>query len=313
MNALEQFGKIETTRREFLGRVLAAGAVGMVGGRWTMGAEAVSAGPPAQGWQIGCYTRPWAANEYGVAFDAIAEAGFKYIGFSGIKSATKRVIAPATPLEEAAKMGEEARRRGLQIPNAYGGAFESDKSIEAGVASIRRMVDNCAAAGVWSLMVGSLGTEKTYENHCKAIAEACPYAEEKHVAIVLKPHGGLTCPGPMLRKAMETVKHKNFSIMYDPGNICFYSEGKINPVEDAVVLGGMISGMCVKDYQHPKNVNVTPGTGQVEFGPLMARLTRGGFTHGPLIIETLAPGELAQLAQEAKKARLFVEKLVGAT
>jgi sugar phosphate isomerase/epimerase len=278
-----------------------------------MGAEAVSAGPPAQGWQIGCYTRPWATFEYNVAFDAIAEAGFKYIGFSGIKSATKRVIAPKTPLEEAAKMGEEARRRGLLIPNAYGGAFESDKSVEAGVASICRMVDNCAAAGVWSLMVGSLGTEKTYANHCKAIAEACPYAEEKHVAIVLKPHGGLTCPGPMLRKAMETVSHKNFSIMYDPGNICFYSEGKINPVEDAVLLDGMISGMCVKDYQHPKSVAVTPGTGQVEFGALMARLTRGGFTHGPLIIETLAPGELAQLTQEAKKARLFVEKLVGAT
>jgi len=300
------------TRREFLNRTAAAAAGGWLAARQTCVSAPVPPGaPPATGWQIGCYTRPWAACEYGEAFDAIAEAGFKYIGFSGIKSATKRVIAPATPLEEAAKMGEEARRRGLQIPNAYGGAFASDRSVKDGVESLRRMIDNCATAGVWTMMVASLGTEKTYENHCKAIAEVCDYAAEKKVGIVLKPHGGLTGPGPLLRKACDAVRHKNFSVMYDPGNIYFYCEGKVDPVEDCAVLDGIVSGMCVKDYQHPKNVAVTPGTGQVKFPALMARLAKGGFTHGPLIIETLAPGDPAQLIREARKGRLFVEQLVA--
>ncbi|MFZ2639777.1 MAG: sugar phosphate isomerase/epimerase family protein [Verrucomicrobiia bacterium] len=300
------------TRREFLNWTAAAATGGWFASRQSALSAPVPAGaPPTTGWQIGCYTRPWAACEYGEAFDAIAEAGFKYIGFSGIKSATKRVIASATPLEEAAKMGEEARKRGLQIPNAYGGAFASDRSVKDGVESLRRMIDNCAAAGAWSMMVGSLGTEKTYENHCKAIAEVCDYAAEKKVGIVLKPHGGLTGPGPLLRKACDTVRHKNFTVMYDPGNIFFYSDGKVDPVEDAAVLDGIVSGMCVKDYQHPKKVAVTPGTGQVKFPVLMARLAKGGFTHGPLIIETLAPGDAAQLISEARKGRLFVERLVA--
>ncbi|MCX6910145.1 MAG: sugar phosphate isomerase/epimerase [Verrucomicrobia bacterium] len=314
MTRLQHDDRDRLTRRDFLGRTAAAAAGGwFVGRQSVLGAPVPPGAPPAMGWQIGCYTRPWAACEYGEAFDVIAEAGFKYIGFSGIKSATKRVIAPATPLEEAAKMGEEARRRGLQIPNAYGGAFASDRSVKDGVESLRRMIDNCAAAGVWSLMVGSLGTEKTYENHCKAIAEVCDYAAEKRVGIVLKPHGGLTSPGPLLRKACDAVRHKNFSVMYDPGNIYYYSDGKVDPVEDAAVLDGIVSGMCVKDYQHPKNVAVTPGTGQVKFPNLMARLAKGGFTHGPLIIETLAPGDPAQLIHEARKGRLFVEQLVAGT
>ena len=49
----------------------------------------------------------------------------------------------------------------------------------------------------------------------------------------------------------------------------------------------------------------------VDFPKVMARLKQGGFTSGPLIIETLAPGELPQLIAEAKRAREFVEKLVA--
>ena len=44
----------------------------------------------------------------------------------------------------------------------------------------------------------------------------------------------------------------------------------------------------------------------------MAQLIKGGFTHGPLIVETLAPGSLEQKLAEAKKARRFVSELVGA-
>ena len=44
----------------------------------------------------------------------------------------------------------------------------------------------------------------------------------------------------------------------------------------------------------------------------MARLKKGGFTSGPLVIECLAPGDLGFLLAEAKKARQFVEDLVRA-
>ena len=58
--------------------------------------------------------------------------------------------------------------------------------------------------------------------------------------------------------------------------------------------------MSVKDYRHPKNVAITPGTGQVNFPKVMARLKKGGFTGGPLVVETLAPGDLAATLVEAK-------------
>ena len=99
--------------------------------------------------------------------------------------------------------------------------------------------------------------------------------------------------------------------MYDPGNIFFYSQGKIDPVTDCAALDGHVTGMSVKDYREPKKVDITPGSGQVNFLVLMARLRRGGFTHGPLIIECLSPGDLPALLQEARKARRFVEQLVG--
>jgi len=72
-----------------------------------------------------------------------------------------------------------------------------------------------------------------------------------------------------------------------------------------------VVGMSVKDYKHPKDVSVTPGTGKVDFPAVMARLKQGGFTHGPLVVETLAPGDLAGTLEEAKKARAFLENLVG--
>lgn len=43
---------------------------------------------------------------------------------------------------------------------------------------------------------------------------------------------------------------------------------------------------------------------------VMAGLKAGRFTGGPLIVECLARGDLAQTLAEAKKARAFVERLV---
>ena len=79
------------TRREFLDRSVKTGVTGlgaMSTLAWTcsllqpkhacasVGMASGAAGP----YLIGCYTRPWAQYEYRVALDAIAEAGYKYVG-----------------------------------------------------------------------------------------------------------------------------------------------------------------------------------------------------------------------------------------
>ena len=68
------------SRREFLAGATVAGAAGLsVVSSAVHAAERRSKEKPLK-YQIGCYTRPWAAHEYTVALDAIAEAGFKYVG-----------------------------------------------------------------------------------------------------------------------------------------------------------------------------------------------------------------------------------------
>ena len=299
----------ELTRRRFLHRTFAAGAASLMTPYLAAGSPASAPYWQDEGWQIGCWTRPWSKYDYRVAMDAVAEAGYKYIALTGAKTKTRRVIAAATTLDEAVKVGVEAKKRGLKIPCAYGGSFRADKSLQEGIDDLRRMIDNCAAAGAWSALVSSLGTPPLYNRYCKVVTECCDYAAEKQVVIVLKPHGGMCGTGPLCRKAIEWIAHKNFTLMYDPGNIYYYSNGEIDPVQDVAAVDGLVTIMSVKDYKHPKNVAITPGTGQVDFPVLIARLRKGGFTHGSLLVETLAPGDLVHTLQEAKKARRFVERI----
>jgi sugar phosphate isomerase/epimerase len=305
MNAFE-----DLSRRDFLGKGLKLGTAGLAAS-YALQSPAATGAATAERWQIGCYTRPWAKYDYRTAMDAIAEAGFKYVGLMTTNSKTRLVISVATTLEEAEQVGREAKKRGLKIPSVYGGGIPVQKSLEAGIEGLRRLIDNCAACGAANLLMGGIGNEKLYDVYYKAIAECCDYAAEKSLGMSVKPHGGLNATGPQCRKTIELVNHKNFRIWYDPGNILYYSDGKRDPIADAATVDGLVVGMCVKDYKHPKNVEVTPGTGQVDFPGVMAQLEKGGFTHGALVIECLEPGDLSHTLAQAKKARRFVEKLTG--
>ena len=262
----------------------------------------------AKGWQIGCYTRPWGKYDYRVALDAIKEAGFGYAGIMTAKGGLP--ISVERTLEEAAEVGEECRQRGLTIPSVYGGGIPVKDSLDAGIEGLKRLIDNCAAAGAANLMMGGAGPE-LHDRYYEAVAACCPYAAEKGVGMSVKPHGGTNANGAQCRATVERVGHENFRIWYDPGNIYFYSEGELDPVDDAPSVDGLVVGMCIKDYVHPKQVMVTPGEGQVRFPAVMDRLKAGGFIQGPLIIECLSEGDLPHLLAEARKARVFVEELVG--
>ena len=296
----------ELSRRDFLEKSLKLGAAGLVTGCM---AESTIASEAGDRWQIGCYTRPWAKYDYRVALDAIAEAGFKYAGLMTAKSKNNLVISVETTLEEAEQVGQEVRKRGLKVPSVYGGGIPVNVSLEAGIVGLKKLIDNCVACGAANLLMGGIGNEKLFKAYYKAIAECCDYAAEKGMGISVKPHGGLNATGPQCRKTIEMVNHKNFRIWYDPGNIYYYSDGKLNPVEDAASVDGLVVGMCIKDYKHPKKVDVTPGTGMVDFPAVIKRLKQGGFTGGALVVECLEPGDLEHTLAEAKKARQFLEEL----
>lgn len=291
-------------RRSFLQSAV-VGTMGMIAAGPARGAA------PVPRWRIGCYTRPWDQFEYRVALDAIAEAGYAYVGLMTAKSDTRLVVSVKTTPEEAGTIGDECRRRHLKVVSVYGGDIPAGESLEAGIKALRGLIDCCAVIGVENLMMGGVGDEKLFDAYYKAIAECCPYAAEKGMGISVKPHGGLNATGIQCRQIVERVKQKNFGIWYDPGNIFFYSEGKLDPVEDAATVDGIVTGMSVKDYLPPKNVAVTPGKGKVDFPKVMARLKQGGFTSGALVVECLAPGEPKELLEAARQTRTFVETLTA--
>ena len=303
-----------TTRRGFLARAVALGTAGAaIPEILSSGTLEAAAAPGAGPWQIGIYTRPFGQYEYRVALDAIAEAGYKYVGLMTIKSRDGLVVSMSSTEEEAERVRTEASDRGLKIISVYGGGFPVDKkSLGPGIKGLKKLIDNVAACGCGDLLLGGIGGEDQQEPYYQTIQACCDYAAEKKVAITLKPHGPLNATGPECRKCCEIVNRKNFGVWYDPGNVCYYSDGKLDPVQDAGTVDGLVRGMSIKDYRHPKRVDVTPGTGQVKFPAVMARLKQGGFQSGPLVIECLSPGDLKALTQEATKAREFVEQLVRA-
>ncbi len=262
------------------------------------------AGEPLR-WQIGCYTRPWAAHDYRVALDGIAAAGFQYVGLMTAKSKDNLLISATTTPEEAAAIGAEVKRRGLKAISLWGGQFSTDSP-----AGLKRLIDNSAACGCPHLLLGGT-SEKLQAAYYKIVADCCDYAQAKGVGLSIKPHGGSNASGAQCRKIIDRIGQKNFRIWYDPGNVFYYSDGKLDPADDAAAVDGVVIGMSVKDFRPPKDVELTPGAGKVDFAKVLARLKQGGFTHGPLVVECLAPGDVAHLKAEAVKAREFLEKLTG--
>jgi sugar phosphate isomerase/epimerase len=262
------------------------------------------------GFQIGCYTRPWDKHDYRVGLDGIAEAGFKYAGLMTHIGNYRTVITPQMSVDEAAAVGEEVRKRGLKTLSVYCGGFEAEKGVEAGISGLKRLLDNTSACGSPGLLLGGTSKPELVGPYYKAVAECCPYAASKNIVITVKPHGGTNATGAECRKLIEQVGQENFRVWYDPGNILYYSGGKIDPVEDVPSVDGLIAGMSIKDYKPPKEVLVTPGKGTVPFREVLARAKRGGFTSGPLIVECTDPGDPAKATAEAKVARQFVERLV---
>jgi sugar phosphate isomerase/epimerase len=298
------------SRRHFLRQVVLTGGAGCMVAQ-TLGCRS-SGGTTSRGWKIGAYTRPWDQWDYRTALDGIAEAGFKYAGVMTAKSAKGwLVLTVDSAVEDAAEVGAEVRKRGLKYLSLYAGEFPVVKSVADGITGLRKLVDLCAACGSPNLMLAGVGDAKLYDAYFKVIAECCGYAASKHIGLSVKPHGGFLATGKDLRKAVATVGHRNFRIWYDPGNIFYYSDGKLDPVNDAPDVAGLVAGMSVKDFRLPKDVMVTPGEGLVKWKPLFAALQHGGFRRGPLLVECLERGEPAKVTAEAKKARLFLEELTA--
>jgi sugar phosphate isomerase/epimerase len=301
----------QISRRSFLAGTARLGLAGLAAARMEalLGAETSK---PDGGWQMGCYTRVFDQFDYPVALDGIAGAGFKYVGLMTVKGAHGPMVKVTTPVEEVRAMREQAQQRGLKVLSVYG-EFSVSESVAAGIRGLKQLVDHTAICECPNLLLGGTTDEKLYQPYYQTVKECCDYAAVKGVGMTIKPHGGQNSTGPQCRKAIEMVGKRNFRLWYDAGNIFYYSDGKLDPVQDAATVNGLVVGMSVKDFLPPKEVLVNIGEGKVDFPAVFAQLKKGGFTHGPLIVECLAHGSWDSVTAAATKARRFLEKLTGQT
>jgi sugar phosphate isomerase/epimerase len=297
------------SRRSFLSCTARLGLAGVAAAHletlW-----AADAAKPASPWQIGCYTRVFDQFEFPVALDAIAEAGYKYLGLMTTKTIRGAMVKAATPPDEVKGMYDQAQQRGLKVLSVYA-EFSVSDPLDAGIRGLKQAIDHTALCECPYLLLGGTTDEKLYGPYYKTIAECCDYAAAKGVTLTIKPHGGQNATGPQCRKAIDMVGKKSFRLWYDAGNVYYYSDGKLDPVQDAATVDGLVVGMSVKDFLPPKEVLVNTGEGKVDFPGVLARLKQGGFTHGPLIVECVARGPLDTVKAAASKARLFLQKLTG--
>lgn len=264
---------------------------------------------PTPGFAVGCFTRPWADLEPEGALDAIAEAGFSVAGLMSAKGGII-VSAEATPARISA-LAAHARSRALSIAALYAGEFlvRDDPANSAG--RLRRIIDHAARCACPRIILGGTTRPELTGPYYETVGACCPAAAAAGVTLTVKPHGGTNSTGAQCRKLVEQVNHPALRIWYDPGNIFYYSDGRLDPVDDAAAVDGLVVAMSVKDFLPPKTVDVTPGDGRVDFPRVLARLRQGGFTSGPLIIECLARGDRALLVNEARRARKFIEQVVA--
>ncbi len=157
-----------------------------------------------------------------------------------------------------------------------GGGLPVGKSLQAGIDTLKRLIDNTAAASGGSLLMGGVGDDKLYDPYYRAIADCCDYAAEKQGSP--GPCRTAECHRPAAPPLRRTGESPQLPPVVRSGQYLL-PDGKLNPADDAPSVAGLVTGMCVKDFTMSevdgklvKEVMVTPGTGKVDFPAVMARL-----------------------------------------
>jgi len=294
-------------RRQFIQTttIAAASAVTMTS-KFAQAAE----GKKGVHWPIGCFNRPWAGDKknwgYDVALDGIKAAGYKLTGVLTRTPGQPFAGSDATP-EYLAELKKKIAAHGLSV-NMAALRTKDELSLEAQIKDMRKQIDNSKFLGVQFLLTFGVNKAEHYENYYALMRDAAAYSQENGMKLVLKPHGGASGASEEIVRCMEKVKHANFKIWFDAGNIIYYT-GK-DPLEQLKPIVQHVTGFCAKDCDAQRgNVWLEFGKGKVDFPAVFAEMKKAGF-NGPIMVECCALGDTAEIVTEnARKNREYLEKV----
>jgi sugar phosphate isomerase/epimerase len=261
-------------------------------------------------WPIGCFNRPWVNWSYDQALDAIKGAGYKWTGLL-TPSPAKGVIftsAAATP-DYLAALKQMIAARGLKA-NMTALRVKNDLPLAGAIADTRKQIENARIVGVEYALTFGEAKPQRYEQYFKVMADAAAFAQERSIKLVMKPHGGGSGSSEEILTAIKAVRHPNFKIWYDAGNIIFYT-GK-DPVAELDAIAEHVTGFCAKDCSAQKgDVMIQFGTGKVDFAGVFKKLKSAGFS-GPIMVECCKIASTPEETMENARAnRVFLENVLA--
>ncbi len=296
-------------RRQFLNTTV----LGAAAGAWLpLSTLPAAEKPKGADWPIGCFNRPWLGRnnkwDYDTALDGIKAAGYKLTGLLTRTPKEPFLGSDATP-EYLAALKRRIAARGLTpIMGALRIKFELPLADQ--IKDTRQQIDNGKTVGVEFLLTFGASNAAQYEDYYKLMQDAAAYGQERGLKVVLKPHGGASGAAEEITHCLEKVKHPNFKIWFDAGNIIYYT-GK-DPLEQLKPVVQHVTGLCAKDCEAERgSVWLQFGTGKVDFRALFGELKQAGF-NGPLMVECCALGDTPEVVTaNARKNREYLESVLA--
>lgn len=282
-------------RREFLQHTIVCGAA------ITLGAINVH-------WPIGCFNRPWTTWSFDEALKQMKAADYETTGLLTRTKDEPFVGADATP-EYLARLIQRIAASGLK---ANMGALRTRHNIplDDSIKETRTQIENARTLALSYLLTFGVDKPEEYEHYYKVMSDAAAYAQERGIKLVMKPHGGSSGASDEIVTVMKAVRHPNFKIWYDAGNIIYYT-GK-DPVEELKPIAQHVTGFCAKDCGAVKgDVMIQFGSGKVDFAGVFRTLKAAGFD-GPIMVECCKVGATAEETMaNARANRIFLEHVLA--
>src|SRR5947208_3435261 len=256
-------------------------------------------------WPVGCFNRPWTTWSFDDTLAQIKAAGYQTTGLLTRTKDEPFIGADATP-EYLAKLKQRIAASGLK---ANMGALRSRHNVPMAesIKEVRQQIENASGLALPFLLTFGVDKPEEYDHYYKVMSDAAAYAQERRIKLVMKPHGGGSGASSEIVAAMNAVRHPNFKIWYDAGNIIYYT-GK-DPVEQLKPIVQYVTGFCAKDCDKQKgDVFVQFGQGKVDFKAVFTEMKNAGF-NGPVMVECAAGKTFEEVTANAKANRLYLEKV----
>lgn len=294
--------RYESTRREFVRAATTATAVVALTSRVLLPAAETDGGVK---WSIGCFNRPWNAGTYDQALEGIKAAGYVLTGLLG-DHVDEPFTSPQATAEYLDTLRERIKKHELTVNVGWLRTRHDVPQGEATTAA-HKQVEHARRLGVKYLLTTGVDQRETYEHFYQVMADTSAYAADRGIQIVLKPHGGCSATAEEMLRTIERVGHTNFRIWYDAGNIVHYTDA--DPVADVARIAEHVVGFSAKDCaRRGGDVMLQFGEGKVDFKGVFTQLKKARF-NGPVMVECCRGRTLAELTENARANRLFLERL----